>query len=663
MIPLKIFRNYSFFLLPVFYFLFSVFYCVSQELPEITAAGIEISSLQVNHKLFFEKFISFEQNSKSNFNFIKTSDTISLPFIDDFSANNYNLWVDSFAYINNSFAANPPTVSVATLDGVDKFGLPYDFSSSSSFGYADNLTSVPIDLGNFTVDSLVVLSFYYEPQGLGDYPETTDSLTLEFYSPQDSLWYKVWSERGQTYAESQQTPVFTYKKISITDSKFLLNGFQFRFRNKATLSGMYDIWNIDYVYLDKNRNINDNSLDDFAFEALDSSFVNTYTSMPMKAFKGNAGIYMKQNFKVKLANLSNDSLMNDSCQYFVYLDSGNQEELKFSSVNLQQSFVPLSQQTITHSVFSSPNIFQFIPIDSPRVSFKIKFIAEQTGIANEIFHFNDTVIHRQIFDSYYSYDDGSPEKALAIIPQINQETYLAYKFTDIFSDSLKGLYVLFPKMFSDFTQYGFKITVWSDNNGVPGSIIYQNLFSQYPQFPDSLNEFVRYKIDNPLHLGGTFYIGWVQNIASSQDEKIRIGFDKNINNQNRIFFNTNSGNGWESLLVSGSLLIRPDFGEEEPHLFAGAENKPEMDFNIYPNPNDGNFNLKICEFENLKIKRIEIYNMLGEIIFSKQLTTNLLTGEAGNEQLTTNLPNGIYFVKCTDGKKNNSPLKKLIIAK
>ena len=61
-------------------------------------------------------------------------------------------------------------------------------------------------------------------------------------------------------------------------------------------------------------------------------------------------------------------------------------------------------------------------------------------------------------------------------------------------------------------------------------------------------------------------------------------------------------------------------------------------FDIYPNPNEGNFNLKISHpiaigFENFKM---EFFNILGKKVFSRQLKT-------GNEQLTPNLSEGIYF--------------------
>src|SRR5258705_6513872 len=122
-------------------------------------------------------------------------DTVLLPFVDDFSREGiypYDcLWIDSAAFINDDFADNPPTIGVATFDGVDKQGNPYN-PSTTSYGIADALTSKPIDL-NFPGDTTVWLSFFYQPQGMGYSPSGKDSLVLEFLG-NDSVWHPVWSK-------------------------------------------------------------------------------------------------------------------------------------------------------------------------------------------------------------------------------------------------------------------------------------------------------------------------------------------------------------------------------------------------------------------------------------------------------------------------------------
>ncbi len=70
------------------------------------------------------------------------------------------------------------------------------------------------------------------------------------------------------------------------------------------------------------------------------------------------------------------------------------------------------------------------------------------------------------------------------------------------------------------------------------------------------------------------------------------------------------------------------------------------EFQIYPNPSDGKFVVKITNQSRIRWTdyQLQITNLIGEVMFSKQLTTN-------NEQLTTNLPTGIYFVQIKSGEK------------
>jgi len=191
--------------------------------------------------------------------FIKTKitiDTLSLPFFDDFAKRNIypdsSLWLDMNIFVNTSAGENPPSVGVATFDALDSIGHLYDDAGPTQF-IADKLTSKPIDLNGTSADS-IYLSFYYQARGFtGNAPEESDSLVLEFKTPQTN-WTHIW------VAVFDST--FDFKKVMlpITDTTYLKKGFQFRFYNYATIGGSYlpswsfnsDYWNIDFVNLDKN---------------------------------------------------------------------------------------------------------------------------------------------------------------------------------------------------------------------------------------------------------------------------------------------------------------------------------------------------------------------------------------------------------------------------
>ena len=90
--------------------------------------------------------------------------------------------------------------------------------------------------------------FFYQSQGLGNDPQVTDSLILEFSAEIDSFGNNVWN----TIWKKPGSPVHDFKKFVFvfSDTNYLNNKFQFRFRNLASVTGNFDHWNIDYVKLD-----------------------------------------------------------------------------------------------------------------------------------------------------------------------------------------------------------------------------------------------------------------------------------------------------------------------------------------------------------------------------------------------------------------------------
>ncbi|MDD3877657.1 MAG: hypothetical protein PHT69_13635, partial [Bacteroidales bacterium] len=260
-----------------------------------------ITDLSVNfHKKEHVKAIKYnEKSEKSVWNF--------LPFVDDFSMidiyPNQDLWADKYAFINNSYPKNPITIGVATFDALNDSGAIYSHANPQSF-IADHLTSNLLRLDSIysgsnlvpvkTSDSLY-LSFYYQPQGIGNAPEAHDSLVLEFYSPTDSMWYNVWSTYGQSYQSFINTYQTDFRLIMvpITDSvKFFHKDFQFRFVNYASIGNNYepswagnvDQWHLDYVCLNIGRNINDTVFEDVAFTGSMGSLFVKYQSVPWKHY-------------------------------------------------------------------------------------------------------------------------------------------------------------------------------------------------------------------------------------------------------------------------------------------------------------------------------------------------------------------------------------------
>ncbi len=145
--------------------------------------------------------------------FFKSEPKVSalpLPFFDDFTSGRVypdsRRWIEKAVFVNNSFCVLPPNQWVATFDALDSTGNIYGDAVSAPF-IADRLTSRPLRLDSvfspvtakLTPADSLYLSFYYQPQGLGDAPEVGDSLALAFreltgdtlFSHIDSVWVSV----------------------------------------------------------------------------------------------------------------------------------------------------------------------------------------------------------------------------------------------------------------------------------------------------------------------------------------------------------------------------------------------------------------------------------------------------------------------------------------
>ena len=123
-------------------------------------------------------------------------DSLTLFFASPTADDVDKLWIDQDVFINDNYAINPWTIGVATFDGLDEIGYPHDWTVSGATGWADDLTSKPIDLSTYSVGDSVYMSFFYQAGGVSLTPESDDSLVLEFiftfYLLHGNLWGNKW---------------------------------------------------------------------------------------------------------------------------------------------------------------------------------------------------------------------------------------------------------------------------------------------------------------------------------------------------------------------------------------------------------------------------------------------------------------------------------------
>jgi hypothetical protein len=483
-------------------------------------------------------------------------------------------WLDDCAFHNFRFAKNPRSLGVATFDGLDQNGYPYAINSTLT-NYADFLTSKPINLEGFDAADSVYFSFLYQPEGFGDVPESSDSLVLEFYAKDIDQWFRVWSASG--------TPVSDFKvgHLNISDPKYFKKGFQFRFKNYGALSGMLDVFNIDYVHLRALSGHQDTLFKDFAFVYPIGSLLKKYTSVPWDHFKNNASGKMNDVFQVTLHNGSNLPENNQNGQINISYNGVNEGSFLLNAQNLSGgdlNYAPNTTYATTHDLSGG---YQF---DTGKLGTYQSFDIQCTASAQfPNLVQNDSTQGVQVFSNYYSYDDGSAEAAYG---PTGTQSRLAIKYEAYEPDSLIGIAIHFVPTVVDVSNKLFLLSVWNDDNGTPGQLIYEDdvFFPRQPQYGSSANEFYNYYfIDTQkVHVGATFYVGWRQFDA----ERLNVGLDRNNDNSQFTYYSVNGGATWNQSMIDGSVMIRPIFSTSLDAELGVESHKldSKKEIKIYPNP-------------------------------------------------------------------------------
>lgn len=535
------------------------------------------------------------------------------------------LWQDDDVYINGTYPVDPPTIGVATFDGLARTGYPYDFANYSAYGRADKLTSVPINLEYPASDS-IYLSFFYQAKGLsGDtLPQLGDSLLLEFYAPLEASWYRVW---GLPYVD--QAP-FQQVLIRIDAARFLKQGFQFRFVNYATLSGAFDHWHLDYVRLGRQRSFNDVRIVDVAYVYPEASILQTYTSVPFDHFQSSPGTLMAQEVVERVRNLDiNDRLIEYG------MTARNEDGGPVSSfVNgVSPNGNAATIISTGHPINSPPNDFVFDNTPSTDVAFwDVRFLAEATPDINQ---YNDTMRFTQELSNYYAYDDGSAEMGYSLN---SAGAKLAYRFDLIAPDSLRAVRLYFNPMANQTpdlapAQGSFLLTVWSSLS--PEVILHQNYSYSSPEYRlDGINKFVEYPLDSTIAVQGTIYVGWVQTNAV----KMNLGFDRNRNNRSKIHYNV--GGGFQATSFNGSLMMRPVMVSEVDPWASVPEPLVDEVLRIHPNPASGT--VRIAWSSDLPVRStMQCLDATGRLVLSERVG-------GMNEFSITAVANGLYVVRLLD---------------
>lgn len=587
---------------------------------------------------------------------------LELPIWEDFSstkttAPNTDLWYGSTTVrVNDGLAIRPPSIKVATFDGVDSTGRPYNGTDVLAKGYADKLESQTIDLTTIDVSerSSVYLSFAYQMRGRGETPDIGDRLLVSFRDT--SAWVPVDTIESST---SLLPDRFYTAIIPVSNVRFYHPEFRFRIQNFSRLSGPYDTWNVDYIYLDKGRTANDVSFPDRTISEPPTSLLGKYRMVPLKHFRKDS---TKTPPTVLATNLldfvpyttppsqSKQTFNISTSVQISYRANGVVTDRPFTQLDFQDTSKLFLQKDI-YTELSGEVIANVVPktpgVDSVGVVYKFNIDAGDNNIIDPDgdgifkpngdrdidegegdydpakwspinFKTNDTTSVSFLLLNKYAYDDGVAEYGAGLNQPGAQLAY-EYNLVGAVKDTITHLEVYFPR-FGDESSQLIDLRIWTDLTKDP---VYTEITTLQRS---QQNAFWVKKLLPAIIVGEKFYIGWRQ----SSSAVIAAGLDKNTDSGDRMFYNTD-GTWVANTLIRGSLMLRPVFGGNG--VVTGLEDEKKS-LVVYPNPSTGTF-----RFEGIA-DHITVYDITGR-------TTAFHVESTAGETIVT-LPNssyGIYILK------------------
>ena len=643
--------------------------------PELLVGQEKVVDLNNNPVLTSNKFVKNVLKGKI--------EPISLPFYDDFSYNDVfpdsKLWCDRNVFINSDLAYRPISYGVATFDALDSIGKLHNNLIAGVCDTADFLTSRPIRLDSIFGDEnrklvakdSVYLSFFYQPlkkienQSLEN---RSDSLCLEFYSSTDSSWHHVWSTYRFAFEDidsaTNKGRYFIEQIIPITDENLYFNkDFRFRFYNYATLhSDMNDgfqnnagRWNLDYIYLDYGRSMN-NYYKDVCFVNNGHSFLKNYYSMPNNQFNASVSIYdqMIDNDNILISNL--DKVSNNVAYSYIVLNeaTGLQVWNYYSGISNIDPFFDPNKEMINGSKVYLPTVYPYTFTLSTKdsSSFLITHTISETGLG---FKNNDTIRFNQKFYNYYAYDDGTPEYGYVMTDRTEVLFCERYKLN--VADSLQAVKIYFNAIEGMSEAAIYNLCIWNDNLSNPNSKIYeQEIKVRY----DSINQagYIMFRLDSALFISPdngfsnlVFYVG----IDKPKNTVINLGFDVSRNSSSYSFINYTGV--WEKSVKPGTVMIRPLLGKPIPEDVGIKDGYNfEGNINIYPNPATGNnINVNLENFKGENI--IYLFDCCGRLCKQVESSSNICTLQLADYE------NGMYVVKIYNKTTGLTVVKKIMLIK
>ncbi len=574
------------------------------------------------------------QKSKAeNTSLYQRSTPLNLPFFDDFLGRSIdeNLWENAGVTITNGIALNPVSRGVATLDSYNLRGESYNITSPLAEGFSDTLSSRSIDLSAFTPTDNIFLSFFVQAQGLGEAPDPEDFIRVDVLNDV-GVWQSIWQKNGNIPPQ----PNFELIMLAINQNQWLHSNFRFRFMRYGRLSGKFDIWHIDYVYLNSNRNSNDTCFPDIATTQSLGSYLKSYSAMPAKHF------FSYPTPTQLLGEAIDFRLKNLDCNFRVInytapvLDTISQTQVATLPITVTSGSPFIIEPTDNYALRVTPQM-PTLPNTTTKAVLATRLeVATSDGntlIPPIDFRKNDTITHYTTLDDYYAYDDGEAEYVAGVNQRLGR---IAVRYVVTQEAQLSDLDIAFVPFEKDLSNQTFVLSVWKRLQNRSQEVLFQRSFQV--KYPNNPNGFVRFPIDSfqVLAVKDTIFVG----IQQTTDDLLAIGFDAHNDSFQNVFFNV-AGLWEQDNNIRGSLMIRPVFRGD---AITALDETLEQNLKIYPNPAQNFLNI-----EGIQVAAIWLTDLQGK----------RLQAIWQAPKLHFSLPKGLYLLHILS--QENVTLRKKIV--
>jgi hypothetical protein len=406
-----------------------------------------------------------------------------------------------------------------------------------------------------------------------------------------------------------------------------------------------DIWNLDFVYLNKDRSLSDTLVTDVALQQPLKSILKDFEAMPWVHLKANPRARLEQlGYNTVDISFNVSNLFTRETQFNTMFDI---ECVKGGTFSKRVSAVGQNIRPGITSTFVRPfPVSDFINTpddDADSVAFDIKLYIDGYTIDPQLrqeYRNNDTSLYRQIFYDYYAYDDGSAENGYGIYGNNAVGAAFAMKYHSYIADTLSAVYIYFNETQDSGNYLPFTLTVWAANGegGRPGDVLYTEA-NLYPLF-NGLNVFAEYRLNKKILVEGNFYVGIVQQSTSM----LNVGFDLNNNIDGKMY--KRMGGDWDTSVYhrDGSLMIRPSF---QPVTWdVETSIKKEYGYHkllIYPNPARDELFLTIPEGFEGKNLAVRVLDVMGRVHVNGVFDGGAIS--------ISHLKQGHYFIQLISDKK------------